>query len=119
MVTHGYSVEAYFLPFFIILPWQHFCNPWRSTSNNSVRPHKCLLVIDINKKFDLTDSVIENYRSVCDVKHSMTNNISFECLHIHYQYSHSTCYQTHCYTSDNVCLDVHNCHYSIYILTHF
>jgi hypothetical protein len=27
----------------------------------------------------------------------------------------SSSYQTHCNTSDNVCLDLKNCHYSIYI----
>jgi hypothetical protein len=38
------------------------------------------------------------------------NNISFEKLNKH---NHSS-YQTHCDTSDNVCLDLHNYQYSIY-----
>ena len=44
---------------------------------------------------------------------SKNNNVSFAGLDIHY---HRSSYQTCCYTSDNVCLDLKNWHYSIFII---
>ena len=43
------------------------------------------------------------------------NTISFEGFEKHYHQHRSSSYQTLCDTCDDVCLDLHNCHYSIYI----
>ena len=55
-----------------------------------------------------------------DVKHIImspmkSNNIRFEGRDIHYHSNHSSTYQTHRDTSDNVCLDLQNRLYSICI----
>ena len=42
------------------------------------------------------------------------NNASFEDLDMHYLYNHSSPCWTCCDTSDNVCLDLKNCRYSIF-----
>ena len=44
------------------------------------------------------------------------NNISFEGLDIHYQQYHYSSYQTLCDTSNNVCLNLEICCYSICIM---
>ena len=43
------------------------------------------------------------------------NNICYEGLDKHCHYYCILFYQTRCYTSDNVCLDLQDCLYSIYI----
>ena len=43
------------------------------------------------------------------------NNASFEDLNILYHQNHSLSCQTCCDTSNNVCLDLQNCRYSIFI----
>ena len=53
----------------------------------------------------------------CDIKHILTslnnNNASFEDLDLNY---HSSFCLTCCDTSNNVCLDLQNCRYSILII---
>ena len=55
--------------------------------------------------------ILKTYYAVTD-KH---NNVSFEVIGKHYHWYHSLSYLTSCDTGDNVCLDLHNYHYSIYI----
>ena len=55
----------------------------------------------------------------CDMKHTIdvsdkNNNIRFEGLNIH-RYYHSLSYHTLCDTSSNVCPDLQNCSYSLYV----
>ena len=55
----------------------------------------------------------------CDSKHNydVSNenyNVSFEGVDIHYRQYH-TSYMSRWYSSDNVCLDLHKCRYSICI----
>jgi hypothetical protein len=64
-----------------------------------------------------TGSGTGNYQSVWLQTHyddvtDENNNIRFKCPDIHYHY-----YQTRYDTSDNVCLDLQNWCYSIYIAT--
>ena len=65
----------------------------------------------------LTDCDTENYRSVWhQMNYAVTdknNNVSFEDLDIH---CHCSSFQTRCDSSYNVCLDLHNCQYSICII---
>ena len=64
-------------------------------------------VVNINK-LALILKIIGQY----DVKHIMMLPIkqyhSFEGLEIHYHYYHSSSYQTHCDTNDNVSIHCHN-----------
>ena len=65
--------------------------------------------------FDLTEGYRQHKR--IDKHYDATdnnNNASFEGLDIHYHKYHSPAYQTCCDASDNVCLDIDKCHYSIY-----
>jgi hypothetical protein len=66
-----------------------------------------------------TDHDTVNYRSVWRQLHyyitDKNNNDSFDCHDIH---NHRSSYCTHCDTSDNVCLILHSCWYSIYIKWH-
>jgi len=59
------------------------------------------------------------YRSIWRKTHydvtDKNNNISFEGLDIHYHKYPSSPNRTHWDISDNVCLDLQNCYYSIFI----
>ena len=72
-------------------------------------------IVSINK----LNSDSENYLSVLHQTHydvtNRSNNVNYEGLNIHYHWYLSSSYWTCCDTSSNVCLDLHNYHYSIYL----
>jgi hypothetical protein len=86
-----------------------------------------LLLLFCNLEWGMETEVVvsnddtENFRSVWgqipqDVIDKY-NNVSFESLDIHYYYYHSLTFRTRGDTSDNVYLDLHNCRYSICMLS--
>jgi hypothetical protein len=51
---------------------------------------------------------VHEYRqTIYDASDEKNGNVSFEGLDIHYW--------TRCHASENVCLDLQNCHYSVFI----
>ena len=76
--------------------------------------HQNIRLVRNSHSQELTD--IENYRSVWHQTHfditDKNNNVSFKDLYIHYitRSQLVLC----CDTSDNVCLDLQNCRYSIF-----
>ena len=59
----------------------------------------------------ITVTLLHSWKIVTD----KNNNVCFEVLTIHYDSYHSSLYQPHFDTSDNVCLDLQNWSYSIFI----
>ena len=76
-----------------------------------------MIVVNNNK---LTGTGTENYLSVwCQTHYDFTDKTMTSALEIsayNYHYYHNSSYQTRYDTSDNVCLDLQNCCYSICII---
>jgi hypothetical protein len=64
--------------------------------------------LSVRSKEKCIDHCDSNHYGVAD-----KNSVSFEVLDLHYHKFYSSSYQTCFDTRDNVCLDLHNCHYSI------
>ena len=70
------------------------------------------IVMSQDKNNDVSNIVMSrdknNHVSNIVMSRDKNNHVSIECLEILF-------YQTHCDTNDNICLDLHNYHYSIFI----
>jgi hypothetical protein len=84
-----------YLEYHLLVLWT--CFSLISKSDWSISTNSLILKIIGQIHYDFTDKI---------------NDVRFEDLGMHYP---SSSYQTHCNTSDNVCLDLKHCHYSIYI----
>lgn len=82
-------------------------------ANSSIDLHEYLLPDQFSKLVKSSYSSFDHFSLAI----ALSQYYNFKSgLDIYYQQYHSSFYQTHCDSSDNVCLDLHNCRHSIYIL---